>query len=293
MKFGAALPHLGSDASPDGMVAFAHQAEKLGLDSLWVLERMLRPVAPTGGFLLPDHYATVYSPLETLAFIAGQTNVIQLGTSVIDALFHTPATLGRQLATVDRLSNGRLVVGLGQGWSPEEFQTAGVPMSRRGNGFEDFIAALQATWRPDPVQYEGRFYQIPPSELGPKPVRAGGPQIVIGAFAAASAQRAGRLGLGLNPEIRDWDLFTELVKVHQEAAGGTPGPVVVRVNGAVTAEPLGGGRAPLSGSVEEVREDLARAADLGIDEVFWDLIGGHVPHRGLPDALNSIADLRG
>jgi alkanesulfonate monooxygenase SsuD/methylene tetrahydromethanopterin reductase-like flavin-dependent oxidoreductase (luciferase family) len=65
-----------------------------------------------------------------------------------------PAALGRQLATVDRLSNGRLLVGLGQGWSTEEFQTAGVPMSRRGNGFEDFIAALQTTWRQDPVQYQ-------------------------------------------------------------------------------------------------------------------------------------------
>ena len=156
MKLGAALPHSGADASPDGMVAFAHRAEELGLDSLWVLERILRPVAPAREPLLPAHSASVYSPLETLAFIAGKTDVIRLGTSVLDALFHVPAALGRQLATVDRLSNGRLLVGLGQGWSTEEFQTAGVPMSRRGNGFEDFIAALQATWRQDPVQYQGR-----------------------------------------------------------------------------------------------------------------------------------------
>lgn len=83
-------------------------------------------------------------------------------------------------------------------------------MSRRGNGFEDFIAALQATWRQDPVQYEGRFYQIQPSEVSPKPVQAGGPQILIGTMpgAAASAQRAGRLGLGFNPVILDWDSFT-------------------------------------------------------------------------------------
>jgi alkanesulfonate monooxygenase SsuD/methylene tetrahydromethanopterin reductase-like flavin-dependent oxidoreductase (luciferase family) len=79
-------------------------------------------------------------------------------------------------------------------------------MSRRGNGFEDFIAALQTTWRPDPVQYQGRFYQIPPSEVGPKPVQAGGPQILIGTLpgAVAPARRAGRLGLGFNPVILDW-----------------------------------------------------------------------------------------
>jgi alkanesulfonate monooxygenase SsuD/methylene tetrahydromethanopterin reductase-like flavin-dependent oxidoreductase (luciferase family) len=115
------------------MVAFARRAEELGLDSLWVLERILRPVAPAREPLLPAHSASVYSPLETLAFIAGKTDVIRLGTSVLDALFHVPAALGRQLATVDRLSNGRLLVGLGQGWSTEEFQTAGVPMSRRGS----------------------------------------------------------------------------------------------------------------------------------------------------------------
>jgi alkanesulfonate monooxygenase SsuD/methylene tetrahydromethanopterin reductase-like flavin-dependent oxidoreductase (luciferase family) len=295
MKLGAALPHSGADASPDGMVTFAHCAEELGLDSLWVLERILRPVAPAREPLLPAHSASVYSPLETLAFIAGKTDVIRLGTSVLDALFHVPAALGRQLATVDRLSNGRLLVGLGQGWSTEEFQTAGIPMSRRGQGFEDFIAARRATWRPDPVQYQGRFYQIPPSEVGPKPVQAGGPQLLIGTLpgAVAPAQRAGRLGLGFNPVILDWDPFATQLRAYREAAGAAPGPVVVRVNGPVTAEPLGDGRTPLTGSVEEVRDDLARAAELGVDQVFWDLIAANVPHSGLLDALNSIADLRG
>jgi alkanesulfonate monooxygenase SsuD/methylene tetrahydromethanopterin reductase-like flavin-dependent oxidoreductase (luciferase family) len=177
-------------------------------------------------------------------------------------------------------------------------------MSRRGSGFEDFIAALQATWRQDPVQYKGRFYQIPPSEVSPKPVQAGGPQILIGTMpgaaasaqrpgAAASVQRAGRLGLGFNPVILDWDSFTTQLRIYQEAAGATPGPVVVRVNGPVTAEPLGDRRTPLTGSVGEVRDDLARAEELGVDEVFWDQTESNVPHRGLPDALNPIADLRG
>lgn len=100
------------------------------------------------------------------------------------------------------------------------------------------------------------------------------------------------LGLGLNPVILDWDSFTTQLRVYQEAAGATPGPVVVRVNGRVTAEPLGDRRTPLTGSVEEVRADVARAAELGVDEVFWDHIAANVPHPGLLDALNSIAGLR-
>ena len=134
----------------------------------------------------------------------------------------------------------------------------------------------------------------PPSEVSPKPVQAGRPQILIGTLpgALAPAQRAGRLGLGFNPVILDWDPFATQLRAYQEAAGATPGPVVVRVNGPVTADPLGDGRTPMTGSVEEVREDLTRAAGLGVDEVFWDHIAGNVPHSGLLDALNSIADLR-
>src|SRR5919106_5119253 len=207
MKFGLALPHLGADASPEGIATFARRAEELGFDSLWVLERLLRTVEPEP--TIPPHYGNVFSPLETLSYVAARTTTVRLGTSIIDALFHVPVLLGRQLATLDQLSGGRLVAGLGQGWSPDEFETAGIPMSRRGNGFEDFIHALRATWEPDPVSYDGRFYKIAPSEVGPKPRQEGGPTILIAATpgADAASQRAGRLGVGLNPVLFDWAAF--------------------------------------------------------------------------------------
>ncbi len=295
MKYGLALPHLGTGASPDGIATFARRAEELGFDSLWVLERLLRTVEPEP--VIPPHYGNVFSPLETLSFVAAHTSTIRLGTSIIDALFHVPVLLGRQLATLDHLSGGRLVVGLGQGWSPEEFATSGIPMSRRGNGFEDFIHALQATWGPDPVSYDGRFYRIPPSEVGPKPLQDGGPTVLLAALPGADAptQRAGRLGLGLNPAVYDWAGFEKQVETFHAAVpdGVKPGPIVIRVNGTVTDSPADeGSRQPLTGSADQIRRDVARLTELGVDEVFWDLVQADVPHEDHLRILDLLTAVR-
>jgi alkanesulfonate monooxygenase SsuD/methylene tetrahydromethanopterin reductase-like flavin-dependent oxidoreductase (luciferase family) len=120
---------------------------------------------------MPESYANVYDPLETLAYVAAKTERVKLGTSIIDALFHVPAILARRFATLDRLSGGRVIAGLGQGYSPEEFAAANVPMSRRGAGFEEFIEAMRAAWGPDPVYFSGRFYEIPEPRSTPSPCR--------------------------------------------------------------------------------------------------------------------------
>ena len=283
MKLGLGLPHHGIEATPQRIVEFAQRAEALGFDSLWAFERLLRAVEPAEGWRTPECYATVFAPVETLTYVAAHTSTIRLGTSVIAALFHVPVLLGRRLATLDHLSAGRLVVGLGQGWSADEFATANVPMRRRGSGFEEFIDALRATWGPDPVSYQGRFYRIPPSQVSPKPLQPGGPPILIAAAPGvdASVQRAGRLGLGLNPGISDWKSLEHQLATFRAAvpAGESPGPIVVRVNNPVTEAPLEeAGRGPLSGSVDQITRDLLRAAELGVDEVMWDLTQAEVPY---------------
>ena len=129
MKLGLGLPHHGLEATPHKIVEFAQRAEALGFDSLWAFERLLRAVEPAEGWRTPECYANVFAPVETLTYVAAHTSTIRLGTSVIAALFHVPVLLARRLATLDHLSAGRLVVGLGQGWSADEFATANVPMS--------------------------------------------------------------------------------------------------------------------------------------------------------------------
>jgi len=180
MEISIALPHTGKFVSPETIAYAAEEAERRGYATVWVLERLLRPLNPRPtperpSPAMPESYANVYDPLETLAYVAAKTERIKLGTSIIDALFHVPAILARRFATLDRLSDGRVIAGLGQGYSPEEFATANVPMSRRGAGFEEFIEAMRTAWGPDPVRFSGRFYEIPESQINPKPVQDGRP----------------------------------------------------------------------------------------------------------------------
>jgi probable F420-dependent oxidoreductase len=194
--------------------------------------------------MLPEAYVSVYDPLETLTYVAATTRRIQLGTSVLDALFHPPVMLARRIATLDQFSGGRLDIGLGQGLIPQEFAAAGIPMRRRGAGYEEHIAAMRAIWGPDPVRFDGRFYQIAESQIGPKPVQPGGPPLLAGAVFPAGIERVARMGLGFNatvmsPDLDDLRNTIGTFRHAAENAGRDPGslPVVVRVNGSVTTKP--------------------------------------------------------
>jgi probable F420-dependent oxidoreductase len=282
MKLGIGLPTSAPLGSPEAIVQVAEGAERIGLTSLWTFERLLRPIAPISPgpgippMTLPASYASVYDPLETLSYVAARTSRIRLGTSVLDALFHPPVVLAGRIATLDQLSGGRIDIGLGQGLIPQEFAAAGVPMRRRGAGYEEHVAAMRAAWGPDPVRFEGRFYQIPESEIGPKPAQPGGPPLLAGAAFPAGIERVGRMGLGFNPVVMAPELDqlrTAITTFRQaaERAGHDPAslPVVVRVNGPVTTGPPAGERAPLTGTVAQVADDLAELQTLELDQVFW------------------------
>jgi probable F420-dependent oxidoreductase len=258
------------------------EAERIGLAAVWTFERLLRPAEPmmlgVGPMPLPEFNAIVYDPLETLTYVAAKTRTIRLGVSVLDTLFHSPVVLARRLATLDHLSAGRVLAGLGQGWMAQEFTAAGVPSRRRGAGFEEHIQAMRAVWGSDPVRFEGRYYHVPESEIGPKPLTPGGPPLLVGAASPQAVERAARLGLGLTSVMFSWDMLQstlDLFRQHAEAAGHDPTalPIVVQVNGPVTPTPLDP-RAPLTGSFEQVSGDLASLRALGVDHVYWAMVDG-------------------
>jgi probable F420-dependent oxidoreductase len=297
MLLGVHLPIAGRGTSPEIIANVAVEAERIGLDSVWSWERLMRPTVPiamggAGGPVMeaPEFFGSVYDPIETLSYVAAKTSRILLGTSVLDALFQPPIILARRLATLDRLSAGRLIAGVGQGWMDQEFQAAGVSMKRRGAGFEEHILAMRAVWGPDPVRFAGRIYRMPEADIGPKPVRAGGPRLVVGAGSPAAVERAGRLGVGLTLVIFDWDTIRETVRTFRSAATAAGHevdalPIVLQVNGRVTPEALDE-RGPLLGSPEQVAADLDQAAQLGIDHVFWNSIDNPI------DQLPLLAQLR-
>ncbi|UBU15379.1 TIGR03619 family F420-dependent LLM class oxidoreductase [Nonomuraea gerenzanensis] len=272
MDLGIGLPVTGPQANPEEIVRVAQAAERAGLGAVWAYERLLRPAEPWMLGLeqvipLPEESASVYDPLETLAYVAAATSTIKLGIDVIDALFHPPVVLARRLATLDRLSGGRLWAGLGQGWMKQEFEAVGVPVKRRGAGFAEHLEAMRACWGPDPVSFSGRFYSIPESGIGPKPA---GLTLIGGAAAPAAVERVAALGMGLITVVFDWDQLGQGVEAYRKAGG--QGPLVIQVNGTVSERPLDE-RAPLTGSPEQVAGDLARARALGADHVLWQPIG--------------------
>jgi probable F420-dependent oxidoreductase len=291
MELTIALPHTGKLASPETIAYAAKEAERMGCGTVWVLERLLRPVG--GG--MPDSYAKVYDPMETLAWVAAKTERVRLGTSIMDALFHVPVVLARRFATLDHLSGGRVIAGLGQGYAPQEFAAANIPLSRRGAGFEEFIEAMRAAWAPDPVSFSGRFYTIPESEINPKPLQDGGPPIVIAAMKAAAVERAGRLGFGLNPLPPSWEALEETLGTFRDAARKAGHvsedlPVIVRANTAVGEVYAPEGEPPLTGSHEKIMEDLERMREMGVDEVFFDMNRYALP---VEEQLKLLERLRG
>ncbi|GAA0915770.1 TIGR03619 family F420-dependent LLM class oxidoreductase [Nonomuraea longicatena] len=286
MDLGIGLPVCGPYAGPEAIGRAAETAERIGLAAVWTYERLLRPAEPmmlgVGTVPLPEFQAAVYDPRETLSYVAARTSRIRLGTSVLNALFHPPIVLARRLSTLDRLSGGRLTVGLGQGWMAQEFTATGVPPVRRGAGFAEHIAAMRRVWGPDPVRFDGRFYRIPEGEAGPKPSRPDGPTLFAGAWAPAAVERAASMGLGLITVFSDWDTLRSTIATFRNAGSL---PVAVHVNGAVTTAPVED-RAPLTGPVRQVAGELAELASLGVDHVFW-VAPDHDPDH-LLDALGRL-----
>jgi alkanesulfonate monooxygenase SsuD/methylene tetrahydromethanopterin reductase-like flavin-dependent oxidoreductase (luciferase family) len=173
----------------------ANLAEKeAGLDFLWVFERLLwlvipqtpYPATPDGS--LPIEYQNVFDPLETLTYVAANTNKIALGTSVIYMLFHNPLILARRFATFDVLSEGRAISGLGIGWSKHEYQAANIPFKNKGKRAVEFIQALKKIWTEDVIEFKGAFYSIPASKIGPKPIQKPHIPIYMGGLSPHSAE---------------------------------------------------------------------------------------------------------
>jgi probable F420-dependent oxidoreductase len=279
VNIGVGLPNGGSQVEPAGLVRLAVGAERLGLDSVWVVDRWLRPHQPVAMPGVPvkvtmpvDSYRSVFDPIEVLTFVAARTQRVLLGTSAINALYHPPVLLARRLATLDQLAGGRVIAGVTSGWMAEEFQAAGVPPERMGAGFDDHLAAMRQVWGPDPVSYQGVHYTIPTSDIGPKPHQPGGIPLVVGYNTAAGIRRAARIGDGLHPYRNDpGQLAADLAlwRDSAAAAGRDPAGMPVVLRAAASLEGGADGERPLfTGDPDRWVDDLAQVAALGVDHVF-------------------------
>ncbi len=281
MKIGVVLPHLGKEISPASIATVAQEAERQDFASLWTEERLLYPryFVPYGnntqGIPIPDPQRNSYEPLETLMYAAAKTERILLGTSVIDVFFQSPLVLARRFTALDHFSGGRAIAGIGRGWMKEEFEAAGLPFERISTGFGDYVRALHAIWVPNPVHYEGRYYSIAESDIDPKPIQL---PLLLGTSAPATIKLAAKLADGINPVFYNWDSAEATVHDYFEQVrlnGRDPErmQIIVRVNSGISAQPLPEARMPLTGSYEQIHEDLQRLEALGVKHAFFDLAG--------------------
>src|SRR6478672_10662042 len=241
MKIGFALPNIGRVATAEAVTKVAQRAEALGYASLWTIERLLWPVKPqtpypvTPDGMLPEPYKYILDPLDALTFAASLTKKITLGTSVLDIPYHNPVTLARRLTAIDVLSNGRLRLGLGLGWSKDEMDATGADLKNRGAMADEFLKVLKAIWTTDPVEFKGKFYQVPKSYISLKPVQKPHPPIYMAAFAPAAMKRLATMADGWNPVAIPAAGMAQMfagIKQMAKEAGRDPGSLamVVRAN---------------------------------------------------------------
>ena len=185
MHLGVILPNYGAGSSPDAIRRVAELAEELGFDSVWTTEHII--VGPKG----VDPYGRVYDPLVTLGWIAGWTERIGLGTSIVLVPLHNPMHLAKEVATVQELSGGRFTLGVGMGWHKDEFDFMGVEFKGRGRRADEAIRLMRALWRGE-HDFEGRFWSFANATSEPLPSPL--PEIWVGGSSERAIRRALDLG---------------------------------------------------------------------------------------------------
>ncbi len=299
MRLGFNIPNLGPVASAENVAKVAQRAEALGYDSVWVTERLLWPINPQTPYAgssdgsLPEAYKIQLDPLGALTYAAAHTRRIGLGTSVLDMPYYNPVMLARNLTTLDVFSGGRLRVGLGQGWSQDEFDATGASMKTRAGRADEFLQVLHAIWKTDPAEFNGKHFRLPKSIIQPKPVQKPHPPIYLAAFSSPALKRIATLGDGWNPVAIPADGMKQMwegVKAMAKEAGRDPNELemVVRANLGITSEPITLNRFIFTGSLDQIRGDIQACREIGASEVHFDT--QFSPEGGSVDGYLNVAE---
>jgi probable F420-dependent oxidoreductase len=264
MKFGVMFANVGPMAYPEGAVAIAQAAEAGGFESLWTVEHTVVPAGYQSAYPYSDsgrmpgpEDSDIPDPLIWLAYVAASTSTIRLGTGILILPQRNPVILAKEVATLDRMSGGRVELGIGVGWLEEEFDALGIPFADRGARTDDHIAALRALWTQDQASHHGTHSSFSGAISRPQPTQARIP-IVVGGHSKAAARRAGRLGDGFFPGRGSHEDLAALLEVMRATAvehGRDPDAIEITA---------GGNGALGSKALDEVKA----LADLGVSRVI-------------------------
>ncbi len=264
MRFGVMFANVGPMAHPEGAVALAQAAESAGIESLWTVEHVVVPAGYqsaypySGSGRMPGpEDSDIPDPLIWLAYVAASTSTIRLGTGILILPQRNPVILAKEIATLDRMSGGRVELGVGVGWLEEEFDALGVPFAQRGARADDHIQALRALWTQDQASHHSEFTSFSNAISRPRPAQGTVP-IVVGGHSKAAARRAGRLGDGFFPGRGSHEELAELIAVMRATAsehGRDPDAIEVTA----------GGRGAVG---DKALEEVKALADLGVSRII-------------------------
>ena len=270
---------MGGIASAENITKAAHFAESENFDSVWVIDRILWPAEPQTPYppspdgSWPEVYQTVIDPISTLTYVAAITEKITLATGIIDMLYQNPLILANRLAALDNLSKGRLLLGLGNGHSKDEFQAAGVPFEKRGERADEFLQVLNKIWYDGSVEHKGKYYSIPKSVIGPKPYQQKIPIYLAGFSPKAlgriiSSNANGWVGI---PQlgIDDFKQGQEQLRKAAQENGRDPNSIEYPILAfpEVSENDLGSDRQPMNGSIQQIAQDIKEFEKLGVNHI--------------------------
>ncbi len=293
MKFGVFLPISGRAAGPETLTQAARQAESLGFDSVWCADRIVipweiktpYPYAEGSSFIVPPD-RPFFEPLTCLAYLAGRTENVKLGISVLVLPYRQPLYWAKIATTIDHLSKGRLILGVGVGWMQEEFDALGANFPERGRLSDEQLDLLKVLWKDERAAFSGTHYRFDNIAFAPKPLQQPRIPIWVGGEGARAQRRAGEYGDAWFPyfvRMTPRELKRRFDNVRRAAAKAGRNPDNIRLNCCLPIEisdmPLKWEEDRLHGSAEQVAEGIRGYKEIGVEHLALQFMVPRWPER--------------
>lgn len=273
MKYGIALPNFGKYAQTNSIIELTQAAGELAYDSIWVSDHVVIPNSHKG---FGDEFL---EPLTTLTFLAARTSKIKLGTSVIILPYRNPVVLAKTISTLDELSNGRVILGIGAGWMKDEFDALSVPYSERGAVTDEYIDVLKNLWTEDNPEFKGSYTEFSDIKFLPKPLQKPYPPIWVGGGSKRAIERAVKRGDGWHPVGLTPSELKGKVRYLRgllEKSGRSPGEFTISLRRTleITDKSDIDENETLRGTPEKIARGIEEYKEAGVTHFVFHLLGG-------------------
>ena len=295
MDWGVHLPHLGRDVGRDSLIEFAQTAEKIGIHSAWASDHVCWPTqfeskypySRDGSFPAPSGLGWL-DPIGTLLFVAGCTEQIRLGFTVLILPYRQPVATAKQLATIDVVSEGRLILGVGVGWMREEAQVLGMPWDNRGRRSDEQLEIFEALFQEETPSYDGTYYSFPQVRFEPKPIQQPLP-VWVGGNSPAAFRRTARFGHAFHAAFEPLDVVEkewEQVSEACEAIARDPDELDLSLRMFLDPSEAMEPAKSIGGSVDQMVDTIGLCQEIGITHILLD----PVARGGIDGRLDALTD---